>query len=286
MKYTINDLERLTNVKKHTIRIWEKRYGIIQPQRTHTNIRYYNDADVRLLINIAYLNKIGHKISVLAKKTEAEITKDIQESAINNKNEAWLTLFLNGIIDLNEQKMNELLERYLMKISFEQVITEMFYPLLEHIGLMWQISKINPAQEHFASNFIRNKVISEIDKLDCNYKANKTFVLFLREEEYHELGLLFAHYLIKKTGFRVLYLGQSVPISDLNEIKDALLNPIFLTSFINRNIKQDVPSYLKELSKTIAESNIWVMGSLTEMLEENKTITVLKNPNHLKQLLI
>jgi MerR family transcriptional regulator, light-induced transcriptional regulator len=220
IRYSIKDLEKLTGIKAHTIRIWEKRYQIVEPARTLTNIRNYTDEDLKRLLNVSILNKFGFRISNIVGMTSDEINRKLMEISYKDTtyNHEVESLVLS-MIEMDEQRFEKILTSAIIKLGFEHTITDILNPFLEKIGLLWQTGTITPAQEHFVSNLIRQKLILAIDGQNASSVENpKVFLLFLPEEEYHEMGLLFFHYLIKKAGHQVVYLGQNVPISNLSEI--------------------------------------------------------------------
>jgi len=222
-KYQIKDLERLTGIKAHTIRIWEKRYNLLTPERSDTNIRYYQDDDLKRLLNISLLLQQGSKISKLSEfndeEINAQVTETLQKTTEIDKNiEPFLTGLSIAMVELNEDKFNQIYFKAIHKMGFQKTMIQLIYPFLVKIGLMWGVNEINPAQEHFASNLIRRKMLSAIEDLPNVYTRKNQFVLYLPQNELHEIGLIFAHYLLKERGFKVIYLGQSVPFIDLRAI--------------------------------------------------------------------
>ncbi len=215
--YSIKDLEQLSGIKAHTLRIWEQRYHIINPKRTDTNIRTYNDLDLKLVLNIALLKEHNYKISEIAKMTLEELNQEviaISDKQLNFPDQIHaLTL---AMIDLDEDRFEKVISTNILKSGFENTMVNIIYPFLSRIGTLWVTGSIGPAQEHFISNLIRQKLIVAIDgqvvKLDKN---SKKFVLFLPEGELHEIGLLFANYILKARNHKVIYLGQSLPFNEL-----------------------------------------------------------------------
>jgi len=215
--YTIRELEKISGIKAHTIRIWEKRYGLISPDRTPTNIRKYTDSDLKKLLNVALLNKNGLKISKIASLSEEVINKHVNdlitESPECNNFSEGLTM---AMMEMDEYVFEQLLSRAVMRYGFEDAVIKVVYPFLVKIGLMWQTCNITPVQEHFVSNLLRQKFFVALDGIitDIN-KPHKLALFFLPEGEMHELGLLFFCYLAKKRNHRVVYLGQSVPLDSI-----------------------------------------------------------------------
>jgi DNA-binding transcriptional MerR regulator len=260
-KYSIKELEQLSGIKAHTIRIWEKRYTIIEPQRTQTNIRYYSDADLRRIISISLLNNHGVKISKIADLSEEELNKMVIELSEQRSDTAiHIDQLVISMIDMEEEQFEKILSNLILRYGFEKTITEIIYPFLEKIGILWQTQNISPAQEHFISNLIRQKIIVAIDGLPIPPKEANRIVLFLRENEMHELGLLFYHYVCRRAGYRTYYLGQNVPFEDLVKVA-AVHNPsILLTSITSNTNSMSAETYLKKISAAFPTLRILASG--------------------------
>lgn len=215
--YSIKELESLSGIKAHTIRIWEKRYNLIEPHRTTTNIRYYTDQELKKILNVAVLNRHGIKISNIAKLSDKELKEEIMRVAVNNPStENTIDSLVISMIDMDELKFIATLNKAIAKQGFTNAFINVVYPFLEKVGILWMAGDVNPAQEHFVSNLVRQKIISAVDSFSHVYNPNaRKFLLFLPEGEWHEIGLLFALYLLKEAGHEVIYLGQSVPYSDV-----------------------------------------------------------------------
>ena len=260
--YSIKELENLSGIKAHTIRIWEKRYGIIKPARTDTNIRYYCDNDLKRLLNIAILNKFGMRISNIAKLSDNEMSEKVMHySSDLTDAESNIENLIVAMVEMNEYKFDRVLSRYIMNQGFENAVIKVIFPFFERIGLLWQTGSINPAHEHFVSNLFRQKLMVAIDNIMVTDKTDaKKFILFLPEGEFHELALLFYNYIIKKSGKLVFYLGSSVPFNDLLET-GKMVNPDFLFSSITTSMtKEDVTDYFKKLSDAFPKQKIFVTG--------------------------
>ncbi len=281
--YTIRDLEKISGIKAHTIRIWEKRYNIIAPTRTATNIRNYCDTELKKLLNISLLNRNGIKISKLAKLSNDEINEKINQLIQSYTDAESLVENLTiAMIELDESKLDKILSRAIMQLGFEETIIKILYPFLIKIGVMWQTGVINPAQEHFITNLIRQKLMVAIDALIiANNPYSKTFILFLPEGEYHELGLLFFYYLAKRRGHQVIYLGQSVPFNDLIETKK--LKPVnyLVTAFVSFISGKEILKYAKTLAETFAEQIIYLSGSQTGHIQDKLpgNIKIISSPS-------
>ncbi len=261
-EYSIKDLERLTGIKAHTLRIWEKRHTIIEPKRTPTNIRYYSDDDLKKILNISILNNNGVKISTIADLSEEELNERVMSiSQASDKSSNFIDQLTVAMIELDEGKFERVLSIVSLKMGFEKTVTGVLYPFLDKIGILWQTGKINPAQEHFISNLIRQKLIVAIDSLP-NHSVPKlpAALLYLPENELHEIGLLFYSYLAKKIGFNIVYLGQSVPYNDLQSVVSIRDPKIIITSISSPIPVSSLKNYLGQLSEDFCNAQIFISG--------------------------
>ena len=214
--FSIKDLETISGIKAHTIRIWEQRYALIKPSRTDTNIRRYSSDELRHLLNISLLNKNGYKISHISRMTKQELEEKILSLSDSSAQHDRLVNELIGKLSAMElDKFEKQLDNYIQSKGIEKAISQLIFPFLEKIGILWQTNNINPAQEHLVSNIIRNKLINGIETIRPRMSMNKSFLLFLPESEYRELGLLFVYYLLKVSGAKVHYLGANISIKDV-----------------------------------------------------------------------
>ena len=260
--YSIKDLERLSGIKAHTIRIWEKRYSLVEPDRTDTNIRTYSDEDLKRILNVSILNRNGIKISHIALLSQEEISEKIQIITRDASDyDSLIENLIISMVDLDESRIEYLLSRAIMQLGFEECILKVIYPFFEKIGILWQTGAINPAQEHFVSNLVRQKLITGIDSMiPVRIDHPRHFLLFLPEGELHELGLLFYSYLIKKRGHKVTYLGQWVPLSDMVAASTVLDFGYLLTSVIAVYSGEDLTHYLNKLSAAFPDKTIFISG--------------------------
>jgi MerR family transcriptional regulator, light-induced transcriptional regulator len=283
--YSIRDLERLTGIKAHTIRIWEKRYGLIEPERSSTNIREYCDIELKKLLNISILNKNGYKISKIANLSSEEIAENINTLSHHSPDAgSFLENLTIAMIDLDEPKFEKILTRSILQLGFEETVTKILSPFFVRIGIMWQTGTISPAQEHFVSHLVRQKILVATDNhLPGDTVHAKTFLLFLPEGEMHELGILFANYLIRKRGHRVIYLGQNIPLSDLGEVEKIKPADFILTSFITSLIDCDIINYLQSLVNQFQGKTIYITGSQAKALKDNfpASVKFLSSPQEL-----
>jgi MerR family transcriptional regulator, light-induced transcriptional regulator len=256
--YSIKELENLSGIKAHTIRIWEKRYNLIEPYRTTTNIRYYTDQELKKILNVAMLNRHGIKISNIARLTDKELKDEILRVCSSNSSlENIIDSLIITMIDMDEIKFNSVVNKAISKHGFTDTFLTVVYPFLEKIGVLWMAGDINPAQEHFVVNLIRQKLISAVDGFSNQFNPEaRKFMLFLPEGEWHEIGLLFALYLIKEAGHEVLYLGQSVPYSDVLATGSARDFDYILVSSTVPKAEFDFISYLKDLGGAFPDKKI------------------------------
>lgn len=269
--YSIKELENLSGIKAHTIRIWEKRYQLIKPLRTNTNIRYYTDKELKKILNVAVLNRNGIKISNIARLSEKELRNEIlRVSKAHPSFENTIDELSLAMIDMDEQKFNSLFNKAIIEHGFMDSIIKLAYPFLEKVGILWQTGDVNPAQEHFVTYLIRQKIIAAIDNSKQILRADaETFLLFLPEGEWHEIGLLFANYLIKEAGHKVIYLGQSVPYSDVLATGSTKNIDHILLSYTTRNTIHDLNSYLQDLAGAYSGKSILFMNDREELKLEN-----------------
>ncbi|MBN1157899.1 MAG: MerR family transcriptional regulator [Bacteroidales bacterium] len=261
--YAIRELENLSGIKAHTIRIWEKRYGLISPHRTSTNIRTYCDEDLKKLLNISLLNRNGVKISTIAKLSDEEIAERIREITADARDaENQIEFLTTAMIDLDEYSFEQVLAKSIIRFGFEDTVTRLLYPFLNKIGMMWQTGSIIPVHEHFISNLVRQKLFVAIDGITVkNTGHSKRFVFFLPEGELHELALLFLCYLTKKRGHPSIYLGQSVPLSNLSEVVRLRQIDVLVTSVTSSIHGDDLTEYISSLSKEFSGQIIYIGGS-------------------------
>ena len=262
-KYFIKDIENITGIKAYTLRIWEQRYGMLVPKRTETNIRYYEEADLKYMMNIAILNANGIKISRIAQMDRDEVQrKTLSISENNSGQQSQISTLTSAMFDFDEREFNKTLSINILQLGMEQTTTQIIFPFLQHLGVMWLSGTIHIAHEHFITNLIKQRIFVAIDQLNIIPNANaKKFLLFLPNGENHELSLLLASYLLRANGKNVLYLGTSTPLEDLNKIHK-LHNPDYVfCALTNPNSSMPVQVYLNTLSRSWPNTQILVTGS-------------------------
>lgn len=279
--YSIKDLERLSGIKAHTIRIWEKRYGLIEPQRTSTNIRSYCDEELKKLLNISVLNRHGIKISKIAKLSKDEIREKIHEVVQNNDDaEGKIEGLTLAMVDYDEDRFEKVLAKAIIQLGFEKTVINVLYPFFSRIGVMWQTGTIDVSQEHFISNLIKQKIYVAIDnQLVSKTEKSKTFILFLPEGEWHELGLLFFSYLLKKRNHDVVYLGQSVPLNDLIKVTENKKFDYLVGAIVASTDKVRINEYINTLCNAIGDKTLYLSGYFAQQIEiQNSSITNITSP--------
>jgi len=259
-KFSIKDLEKLSGVKAHTLRIWEQRYGILKPHRTDTNIRWYCNEELKNILNVSLLNNHGYKISKIAELTKAEIASEVIKIVDSEINECeQVSSLIISMVEMDEQRFEKIISNQILHKGFANTIEEVIYPFLHKIGVMWQTGSINPAQEHFISNLIRQKIIVAIDGQAVVETANsKKFLLYLPEDELHEISLLYFTYLLKSKGHLPTYLGQSVPVLDVQRVVE-IKNSEYIVSVLTHSM-DSIQGYVNQLSTTFPEKRILLSG--------------------------
>lgn len=252
-QYVIKDLERLSGVKAGTIRIWEQRYNLLEPFRSETNIRYYNDSDLKKLLNVSMLLEQGMKISKISQFSDVELKQTIGQlleegSSISEQTEFYIQALVVAMLELDEARFNNLFGRAVNEKGFLSAITEFIYPFLVKVGVMWGMDEVNPGQEHFISCLIRQKLIAGINELPTTGASKKgyTYILLLPQGELHEIGLILANYILRSQGYHVIYLGQDVPTMDLKHVVAASNPTHLLTIFTAARTPKEYEAILNE----------------------------------------
>lgn len=263
-RYTLSDLEKLSGIMSGTIRIWERRYRIIKPHRTATNRRWYDDDDLRRIINISILNRSGIKISKIATLSGSQIEEQVASLATKEIGpDTQINSLIIAMTALNESSVNEILLRSIINSGFEKTFTEVVFPFLKRVGILWHTGSVNVGAEHFISNTFRRRLIAAIDALPPpTMPERQRVLLFLPENELHEMGLLFYTYLVKRMGHEALYLGQSTPINAVADVAEQWQPEILITGALSDLPFSKTEDYLKLLVTTFPGRKILVSGAL------------------------
>lgn len=276
IKYSIKDLERISGIKAHTIRIWEQRYNVLTPSRSESNIREYCCEDLRKIITYGALNSRGIKISKLVELSEEELAAQILEFSQNcDDTEFQIERMAAAMVELNEKAFSETLSFNISNRGFEQTMNTLIYPFLDRIGVLWQIGTVSPAQEHFMSNLIRQKLIAAYDSCPSPKKPKGKILAFLPEGEWHELGLLYYSYVAKLEGYQVIYLGQSTPYEGMLGAITIQEPTAVLMSFVQSVEPNRMKGYIDALVTDIPNLPIYLTGiQAKQLVNTPKNISV------------
>ncbi len=262
-EFTIRDLENLSGIKAHTLRIWEQRYSLFKPRRTSTNIRTYSSEDLRMLLNVALLNKAGFRISQIVRMQKEELyEKVLSLTGFEAYQEKLLNDMVLCMVELDAAGFEEKIEQFIRVKGFDQAIKRLVFSFLERIGLLWMTSHINVAQEHLVTQAIRQKLIAAIDKTPASKEKPLQVLMFMPEGEMHELGMLYVHYLLRAAGVNVLYLGSNLPVHDLAyAVKTAHPQKIY-THITCLPGKSDLPEFLKAFQEVLPGKELYLSGAM------------------------
>lgn len=289
--FSIRDLENLSGIKAHTIRIWEKRYGLLTPERTTTNIRTYNLNNLQKLLNVTLLYNDGNKISKIAKIPEENIPLMVREMVAKSsvKNHAINALKL-AMVNFDQAMFTNTYNSLLAEKSFREIFKDVFIPFLNELGLLWQTDTISPAHEHFITALVKQKILINTEKLQDRQptKKDKVFVPFLPENEIHEIGLLYINYEITLRGYKSIYLGQTVPLDTLKDVLNYFDNIYFLSYFTVMPSKDKIAKYIDDFSSMVQDGNnpkFWVLGHQTQHLDKDKLPPFVRTFNSIEQVI-
>lgn len=271
--FSIKDLENLSGIKAHTIRIWEKRYNVLEPMRSDTNIRYYDLASLQKLLNITLLHDHGYKISRIAALPADRIPLLVNEiiSEKSRKNHA-ISDFKIAMMNFDQSLFFNTYNNLLSKKSFREVFYEVFIPLMNEIGLLWQTDTLTPAHEHFITYLIKQKLLIHTEKVQVlePTKTDKVFVLYLPLNEIHELGLMYLNYEILFHGYKTIYLGESVPMDNLKDLYKYFDNIVFVSYLTVQPDKEEINSYISQINNTILNTEnteMWLLGRMVSFID-------------------
>ena len=274
-EFTIKDLENFTGIKAHTIRIWEKRYNLLEPNRTDSNIRYYDINNLQKLLNVSLLNANGLKISKIAELPESKINASVRElvskKGLNTQASNSLKL---AMLNFDENLFNITYNNLIAHSSLRDIFKNVLLPFMNDLGLLWQVNSITPAHEHFITNLISQKIHINIERLQLASPTNfeKVFVLYLPMNEIHDLGLLYLHYELLLHGYQSIYLGQSVPVANLNDVQKVYDNICFISYLTVEPSRMSVLEYIETVNNTVlvdTNSELWLLGRKLSEIEEN-----------------
>jgi DNA-binding transcriptional MerR regulator len=273
--FSIKDLENLSGIKAHTIRIWEKRYDILQPMRTDTNIRLYDLASLQKLLNITLLHDYGYKISKIATYPQDKIPSLVREIISNKTAKSHaISEFKMAMMNFDQELFFNTYNWLIAEKSFKEVFHQVFIPLMNELGLLWQSDTITPAHEHFISYLIKQKLLINTEKLQIlkQTKLDKVFVLSLPMNEIHELGLMYLNYEILLHGYKTIYLGESMPIENLKDLKKHFDSIVFVSYLTVQPEKDIVDSYIQKMSDELLDdtTELWYLGRMVEFIKKEE----------------
>lgn len=291
-KYSIKDIETLTGVQAHTIRIWEQRYGILKPERSDTNIRSYSDEQLKYVLNLSFLNKHGIKISKLASMDNSQIVKEIEKLSDSAEyNNVSILGMQSAMIDFDKNKFEKIFSSCILRDGILKTMTQVIIPFLQKIGTLWATNSINPAQEHFITNLIRKKLLVAIDSIIPENNVNsKKILLYMPEGEYHEIPLLMTYYIIKRYHHDALYMGASLPLNDLRKAIE-FVKPDYIVSMVTLPTQDlTINEYLHILCSSYKGTHFVLGGKQAEYVTDkiknlslthsiDDIITFFSNPN-------
>lgn len=274
--FVLKDLEKLTGINSATLRVWERRYGLMSPNRTSTNRRLYNDDDLKRIINISVLYRNGVKISRIARMSDSEITDKVAFlSRETSGPDTRIDSLIKATIRLDEPAVNEIMLHLVLNNGFEASFTEIVFPFLRKIGFLWQTGHLNAGIEHFISGIFRRKLFTAIDSISASsIPKKKKVVLYLPEDELHEIGMLFYLYLIRKLGHDTLYLGQTTPFNSVVEVSNAWQPDLIITSLRTAMPVKRIEDYLELLSTSLRKRKVLVAGLFADLLKEGQYTNV------------
>lgn len=278
--FTIRDIENLTGIKAHTIRIWEQRYELMNPERKAGNHRLYSNDDLKHLLKISTLYHNGHKISKIAALTKEQIDKFTMDTlVINDPYQLYVNQLLEAAIDFDEERFEKIIHTCILHYSFDKAVFSIFYPFLNKVGLLWMTGHVVPAMEHFASNLIMRKMLVALNGLEKKAeKKSVNVVLFTPESERHEFPILMMQYLLKRNGVQTVSLGQHVSLDTLSEYCSARPSTHLYTHVITHLQRFEPDEYVAALSRLFPEKKIIISGMLTQWVQRNfVNVKLLKN---------
>ncbi|MFT7590486.1 MAG: DNA-binding transcriptional MerR regulator [bacterium] len=265
-QFTIKDLENLSGIKAHTIRIWEKRYNILNPERTDSNVRMYDTSNLKKLLNVTYLYNGGHKISKIAQLSEADLNQTvIDQVSKRGDHVSYMDSLVLSMLNFDQSHFEQTFNRLISEFSFRHVFLKVFIPLLHRIGIYWQSDNIMPVHEHFISSLIKQKVQISIERAQQTIPKvdGMVYVMFLPENEIHELSLMYLQYELMLRGHQAIYLGKSVPMSNLKALQAVYKQITFVSYFTIKPASEEVEIYLQQFSRILLKDRndlLWVGG--------------------------
>ena len=288
--FSISQLARFSGVKAHTIRIWEQRYYALKPSRTEGNTRHYDSDQLRRLLNIVSLSQLNYKVSELCALPDNKLFRLIEESYVEHQDKSYEYFVANLVaagISYDEPGFEKVFSDCILQFGVKETYLKIIYPMLVRIGIMWSSDTIPAAHEHFITNLLRQKFLTAIDSLPLAKPGSDSWLLFLPENEFHEMGLLFGNYLLRQSGEKVIYLGCNLPVQSLKTaVKTLSPNNLFLF-LVHHDLSDDIQEYLNNLSNQFKGKNIFVAADekVTNGLNKGNNVFFLNSVEDLEQKL-
>ncbi len=283
-KYFIKDIENITGIKAYTLRIWEQRYDMLAPKRTDTNIRYYEEDDLKYLMNVSILNVNGYKISKIAKMSREDVQRQtLSISEGSSKYENQIQALTTAMLSFDEKEFNKIMSISILKVGMEETVTQIIFPFMQHVGVLWLSGSIHIAHEHFITNLIRQRMYVSLDQIsNIPGPTAKKFLLFVPNGENHDLSLLFAAYILKTKGQQVIYLGTSTPLDDLNKVFKVHKPDAVFCAITGSNSQVPIQVYIHSLQRTFPGTPVLLTGKQVIRRRDLKLpqgIQVVASPN-------
>lgn len=285
--YSIAQVEALTGIHAPTLRMWEKRYGFVIPDRTDTKIRLYSDRQLKTLLNVSVLLDAGYKISKLAKMPDEHLQNaslDVQTTTSSSN--ADVMALVISMLEFDEVRFEQIFQISVIRRGLLDTIVSVIYPFLHQVGVLWGTDRVMPAQEHFISNLVRRKLFTAIDGIAAPANKAKRAVLFLPEHEEHEIALLLAYFILKNAGWQTFYLGTNVPLENILTLEERVKPDVLVTFLVTpeltpqkkfMEISSQVKTHLLVSGNPANLPNGDIPGNYTRLNNPNDLLTFIRN---------
>ena len=282
--YSIDQFSSITGITKFVLRTWENRYAYLKANRSETNIRIYNDEMIVRALNTNYLLEAGYKISKISKISEIELIKIVDEIKVNQiegKENYYINQIIISTLEFSTSKFNKVFEEGVLDFGILDFYKKVILTTLDRIGILWLTNKIGPSQEHFLTENIKQKLIVASDIYLTQEYKKETWLLFLPENEFHEIGLLFARFLLVKNGFNVIYLGSNIPYESLNQVHEKIKIDNTLMFSVSNSSKININSTIEYLESNFQSTNNYIVSKeiTTKMINKKSSINILSDVN-------
>lgn len=262
--YSIKQFSEITGITKFVLRTWENRYDFLKPERTESNIRVYTDEMLVRALNINLLLKNKYKISKICKLDDSQIAKEIENLEKNESGDLtvqYINEIIISCINFNGVKFNNIYNEGVKKFGLKKFYKDVLLITMQRIGILWLSNQVSPSQEHFLSEQIKQKISASINDVFYKKQTGKNWLLFLPENEFHEIGLLFAKFILVKNGHNVIYLGSNVPYESLNDVVKKQKIDAVLFFAVTRSSKNNLSYTANYLSNIFKNSEYYVISN-------------------------